>query len=175
MARSSLWRGLAFALLAGTTLPLFVWQLPYSYGYGLLLAVIVHVAVVASSLRDALRASVLAAFLAAPCALFIRDQLLISALAVVILGLVRGAVLYPRPFLRALLLELVVSGLAILVALIWLGDGAFAMALSGWSFWLVQSGFSLTVTSAKTSPELPLDAFERAQQLAEAVLAGRPR
>ena len=126
-----------------------------------------------STLR--MRAAALAVALGLPCALLVQDRFVVVALAGVILALARSAVLYPRPFARALLAEVTFLGLGVFVALIWTDLGSAGILFMAWSFWLVQAGFALLAPSVLSTQEAPTDPFERAQRRAEAVFAGRPR
>jgi hypothetical protein len=175
MLRNSLLRGLVFALVAGCLSSWVSFSVPGDYGYALLSAVVAHLVVVAPNLKRGVRASAFSACLAFTAALFVRDQLLLTALGLVILGLARSALLYPRPFLRAVLVEMFFVGSGVVAVMAWVGAGRLGLALSNWSFWLVQSAFVLSAAGVKAIPELPMDPFERAQQIAEAVLTGRPR
>ncbi|HET9934606.1 MAG TPA: hypothetical protein VFQ35_28070 [Polyangiaceae bacterium] len=174
MARNSLLRGLAFALVAGTTAPFLVFAAGLPVASVALCTVVVHLLVVAPNLRRGLHAAALASALALPCALFVSDQLTGIALGAVILGLCRSALLYPRSFARALVAELAFLGVGSVSALIWAGTAFVGVPLMTWSFWLVQAGFVLFQPDSRGSGDVPADPFERAQRLAEAVLAGRP-
>lgn len=172
MARHSFLRGLVFALVAGLLSPIFGAR---GFGGGALVAVFIHLIVVAPDPRRGMRAGALAAALGLPCALLVQDRFVVVALAGVILALARSAVLYPRPFARALVAEVMFLGLGVFVALIWTGLGSAGILFMAWSFWLVQAGFALLAPSAPSTQEVPTDPFEQAQRRAEAVLAGRPR
>ena len=176
MARHSFVRGLVFALVAGLLSPFFASSWGASgIGGGALVAVFIHLIVVAPELGRGVRAAALAAALGLPCALLVQDRFVVVALAGVILALARSAVLYPRPFARALVAEVTFLGLGVFVALIWTDLGSAGVLFMAWSFWLVQAGFALLAPSAPSTQEAPMDPFEQAQRRAEAVLAGRPR
>jgi hypothetical protein len=172
MARHSFTRGLVFALVAGLLSPIFGAR---GIGGGALVAVFIHLIVVAPDLRRGMRAAALAAALGLACVLFVQDRLVIVALAGVILALARSAVLYPRPFARALVAEVKLLCQGVFAALIWADLGSAGVLFMAWSFWLVQAGFALLAPSAPSRQEVAMDPFELARHRAEAVLAGRPR
>ncbi|MFZ5892573.1 MAG: hypothetical protein ACOY0T_16060 [Myxococcota bacterium] len=180
MARSSLFRGVAFALVAGACAPFVSLVLALSTNYPVtlasLLAVPLYLSVVSSDLRRGVRAGSLAMMLALPCAFLVRDDAALFALSLVILSICRSSVLHPRPFARALFLEPVFIGLGVAGSAIWWdGGGSLRIAFATWSFWLVQAGFTLTAASTTPAEAFPADPFERACAAAEAVLAGKPR
>jgi hypothetical protein len=98
----------------------------------------------------------------------------IFALAPVILAIARSAFIYPRPFARALVYELLVNGLATIAALVLYDRSAIGAAFSLWSFWLVQAGFALVPGAAHACAD-PIDPFDRAHAAAIAVLERRAR
>src|SRR5262245_9114993 len=119
MRRLSLLRGLAFALVAGLAVLLWlavagpVLGYPRAaawYGLGLLPW---YALAVAPSLRQGVQAALLAAALAVPAAVFARGPMFVVGLTPFVLGIVRSALLFPRPFARALFLELGCGVLAI--------------------------------------------------------------
>ena len=177
MARSKFFRGLAFALAAGAAAPFALFSAGGQRGIGnsVLFAVVLYLLLAHDNLRRGVAASALALVLGVPFALFLREPNVLIALALVTLGLCRSAVLYPRPFVRALACELFFVGAGALGAFVWFDWSAVGVCLSTWSFWLVQAGFALTATSSAAREEGPSDPFERAHAAAEAVLAGRPR
>jgi len=177
MTRSNFFRGLAFALAAGAAAPfgLFLAGGQRGIGNSMLFAVVLYLLFAHDNLRRGLGAGALALVLGVPFALFLRDPNVLTLLSLVTLALCRSAVLYPRPFARALAWELVFMGTGALGAFVWWDWSAVGVCLSTWSFWLIQSAFALTVTSSAGRDEAPSDPFERAHAAAEAVLAGRPR
>src|SRR4051812_19253807 len=122
MKRLSLLRGLVFALIAG--LGVMFWlqlagpSVGYArasalYGLGLLPW---YALSVAPTLRRGVVAFLLSAALVAPAALFVPGSHFVFVLTPCVLGIVRSTILFPRPFARALCLELGVSGVALLLA-----------------------------------------------------------
>jgi hypothetical protein len=177
MRRPNLLRGVVFALIAG--LGVMFWLLLagpiFGYAraaalYGLALLPWYSLAV-APAWRAGLIAFFLAAVLAMPAALFAAGPRLVFALTPFVLGIVRSAILFPRPFPRALFLELCCSVPALLLAAFFHDSSVIGMTLAFWAFWLVQSGFALAPGEpGETSVRESGDAFEVAHARALAVL-----
>ena len=183
----SLLRGLLFALFAGLgALP---WQLLFgaawdSYsvsasafnaclGPYLLGLVVAALIACAPSWRRALLAGSLGACLCGPLALTLPGiaTALLGALAV--LSLARNALLYPRPFARALACELGLGLLSVAAFALMHDGGPIGNSLAVWSFWLVQSAFALLPGSTRTEQTLERDPFETAVAAADALMQGR--
>ncbi|MGC4094929.1 MAG: hypothetical protein QM756_44830 [Polyangiaceae bacterium] len=175
MARNSLLRGVLFALVAGSLGPfvLFVLGTHWGLAIGAVFAVALHLLVIGSDVSRGVRAAGLSLLLGLPLLLVVRDTDLILALSAVNLGLCRSALLYRRSLARSLLFEVAFLGCGALVAWIWVDGGVLGWCAALWSFWLVQAGFSLTTSTETAGPQLPVDPFERAQAVAEAILGGR--
>jgi predicted membrane metal-binding protein len=176
MKRLSLLRGLVFALIAG--LGVMFWlqiagpSVGYAratalYGLGLLPC---YALTVAPVLRRGVVACALSVALVAPVAVMEPGSRLVFALTPFILGIVRSAVLFPRPFARALFLELCVSGLALLLAAFFHDASVVGVTFAVWVFWLVQAGFALAPGEAQAAQQDADDAFEVARARALAVL-----
>lgn len=181
MPRPTLLRGLAFALVAA--LAAIPWWLVFGslLGYPAaasaywLALVVAQPLFVSPRLRRGLIAAALAATLALLATLLRPGPETALLVVAVILGLVRSGVLYPRPLVRALWLELVFAVLGVLPAA-WLYDGSgFGLAFASWTYWLVQAAFALTSEGgARDLP--PADPFTSAHAAAVQVLEEpRPR
>lgn len=179
MRRLGLLRGVVFALIAG--LGVLFWSLvvgpivgrePAAALYAVAL-VPLYALVVAPNPRRGAAASLLAAALALPVCLDTGPKL---ALAVTpfILGIVRSALLFPRPLVRALFLELAVSAAALLVAAFFHDPSPIGTTFAVWAFWLVQAGFALAPGEAAPPREAATDRFERARARALAILERAP-
>jgi hypothetical protein len=176
--RLGLGRGLLFALFAAlAALPcMFALSVlcDFDTSIGLLLLGLtpLHVLVIAPSWRRGLGAFLLAAGL---CGVLVLSAPGLQAAALgtlVALGLIRSALLYPRPLARALVFELALA-LAAGVALALLHDGSLAgNALGVWSFWLVQSAFALLPGDSPARDPDARDPFETAAAAAERVMQG---
>ena len=151
MKQLSLLRGLVFALIAGLGLPC----------YALL---------VAPTLRRGVVALLLSAALVAPVALVDPGPRVVFVLTPFVLGIVRSAILFPRPLARALFLELCVSGLALALSAFFQDASLVGETFAVWAFWLVQAGFALAPGEAQPAQENEGDAFEDARARALAVL-----
>jgi hypothetical protein len=178
MRRLSLMRGLVFALIAG--LGVMFWLLlagpvlGYAraaalYGLGLLPW---YALSVAPTLRLGATAFLLAAVLVVPAAFFDPGPRLVLALTPFVLGIVRSAMLFPRPFARALFLELCVSALALCLAAFFHDASVVGTTFAVWAFWLVQAGFALGPGEPQRGREDP-DPFEAAHARALAMLDRR--
>lgn len=172
----SLLRCLLFALFAGLgALPwqlLFgaVWPFDACLGSYLLALVLAAAIVTAPSWRRALIAALLAGALCAPLALISPGIATATLGALIALGLTRSAVLYPRPFARALAFELALA-LPSALAFAVLHDGApIGNSLAVWSFWLMQSGFALLRGKVATAGGLERDPFEAALSAADELM-----
>jgi hypothetical protein len=180
MARAQFLRGLVFALLAGAGSVLALLLIAPRWGYGGSAAVLglgaalLYPLFVSAELRRGLLGSALAAIVSLPLAALVRSPDLVLALALVVLALCRSVCVFPRPFARALLLELAFLGLGLALACFFYDGSLEGVAFASWAFWLVQAGFALTVSSS-AKPEEPGDAFERAHAAAQAVLERRAR
>jgi hypothetical protein len=172
----SLLRCLMFALFAGLgALPwqlLFgvVWSFDACLGPYLLALVVACAVVIAPSWRHALLAALLAGVLCAPLALILPGVATAVLGALIALGLTRSALLYPRPFARALAFELALA-LPSTIAFALLHDGApIGNSLALWSFWLVQSAFALLPGQVDGSAGLERDPFEAAISAADELM-----
>lgn len=178
MARAQLFRGLVFALLAGTGSVLALVLSAPRWGHeGALAAlglgaVLLHPLFVSADLRRGLRGSGLAAALSLPVAALVSNPSVVSTLALVVLALCRSVCVFPRPFARALFLELLFLGLGLALAGFFYDGSLAGVAFATWAFWLVQAGFALTISSG-TKAEEPGDPFERAHAAAQAVMERR--
>jgi hypothetical protein len=169
-------RGLLFALFAGLgALPwqlLFgaAWDFDACLGPYLLGLVVAALIACAPSLRRALLAGALGACLCGPLALTFPGiaTALLGSLAV--LGLARSALLYPRPFARALAFELGLGLLSVAAFALMHDGGPIGNSLAVWSFWLVQSAFALLPGSMRTDDTLERDPFETAVAAADALM-----
>nr|PZN27043.1 MAG: hypothetical protein DIU78_06135 [Pseudomonadota bacterium] len=139
------------------------------YALGLL---VVYPPFVSPDRRRGVVAAVLAALLAAPVALLRPDALVVLAVVPLVLGVVRGAVLFPRPLARTLAYEMVFAFASLLVVAILYEPGLFGVTLSAWGFWLVQAGHAL-VPGDRAVNESETDPFERAHAAALAILDRR--
>jgi hypothetical protein len=175
MRRLSLMRGLVFALIAG--LGAMFWLLLVGpvigyaraaalYGLGLLPW---YALSVAPTLRLGAAGFLLAALLVVPVAFFDPGPRLALALTPFVLGIVRSAISFPRPFARALFLELCVSALAVALAAFFHDTSVVGTTFAVWAFWLVQAGFALAPGEPQRARE-DADAFEAAHARAIAVL-----
>jgi len=180
MARSQLFRGIVFALLAGASSVLTLLLIAPRWGYegaAALLglgAALLYPLFVSADLRRGLLGSGLAAALSLPVAALISSPSVVLTLALVVLALCRSVCVFPRPFARALLFELFFLGSGLALACLFYDGSLVGSAFATWAFWLVQAGFALTATSS-VKPEEPGDPFERAQAAAQAVLERRYR
>lgn len=180
MARSQFFRGLVFALLAAAGSVFALLLTPASWGYGGAAAVLglgaalLYPLFVSTDLRRGLLGSALATALSLPVAALVSNPSVVLTLALGVLSLCRSVCVFPRPFARALLLELLFLGLGLALAAFFYDGSLTGVAVATWVFWLVQAGFALTVTST-TKVEEPGDAFERANAAAQAVLERRYR
>jgi hypothetical protein len=176
MKRLSFMRGLVFALIAG--LGAMFWlvitgpTLGYAraaalYGIGLLPG---YALIVAPTLRIGLGAFLLAGVLVLPIAIFDPGPRIAFALAPFVLGIVRSAILFPRPLGRALFLELCVSGSALALAASFHDASVVGMTFAVWAFWLVQASFALAPGDSQPACEEVGDPFEVAHARALAVL-----
>ncbi len=179
MARSRFFRSIVFAVLAGACSVFWLLLLAPSVGYGgasalsATAAVVLYPLVASGDLRSGLKGGLLSAALLLPAALATGDSVLLT-LALLVLGLCRGVCVFPRPFARALVLELLFLGVGLLLAAFFYDGSLEGIAFATWAFWLVQAGFALTLTSVVPKAEA-LDPFERAQAAAAAVLERRGR
>jgi hypothetical protein len=172
-------RGLAFALFAGLgTLP---WQLcwvPY-LGYGsafgsyMLLITLVALPWHAPSLSRALGAAALGALVLLPTAFVAPTPLPALLVALCMLGVGRSGIAYPRPFARALALELPLGLMALCFSLLLYDASLFGAALASWGFWLVQSLFSLAPGRVSATTESTTDPFDQARAAAEQLMHGQ--
>jgi hypothetical protein len=180
MQRLSFLRGLLFALFAG--LGVFLWLilagpfLGYAraatwYGLGLLPG---YALIIAPDLRRGVSACLLAAALTVPAALFAPGPLYVFAITPFVLGIVRSAVLFPRPFARALFLEACCNLLAVAVAAFFYDASVVGTTFALWAFWLLQAGFALAPGEPEARLAAAGDPFEAARARALAVLEGRP-
>src|ERR1041384_1147727 len=118
MKRPSFARGLVFALIAG--LGALFWMLVAGpiFGYGLaaglygLGLVPCYTLAIAPNLRVGIAGFLLAGLLIAPALLLGPRLLLVFGITPFILGIVRSAILFPRPLARALYVEGVLGVLA---------------------------------------------------------------
>lgn len=180
MARAQLARGIVFALLAGAGSVLALLLAAPHWGYGgaaALLglgAALLYPLFVSADLRRGLLGSGLAAALSLPVAALVSNPSVTLTLALVVLALCRSVCVFPRPFARALLLELLFLGSGLALAGFFYDGSLAGIAFATWAFWLAQAGFALTVTSSAKA-EQPGDPFERAHAAAQAVLERRYR
>lgn len=172
-------RGLAFALFAG--LSAVPWQLfwaPY-LGYGrafgsyMLLITVVALLWHAPSLQRGLAASALGALVLVPASFVAPTPLPALLVVLCMLGVARSGVAYPRPFARALALELGLGFVALCFSLLLYQRSLFGGALASWGFWLAQSLFSFAPGRVRAPSEAASDAFERARAAAEQLMQGR--
>lgn len=180
MRRLGFLRGLGFALVAG--LGILLWLtiagplVGYSraaslYGLALLPA---YALAVAPSLRLAVGACLLAAVLVLPAAFFAPGPRLVFVLTPFVLGIVRSAILFPRPFARAVFLEACCSVLAVGLAVVFHDGSAVGTTFAIWAFWLVQAGFALAPGEPGAAPPAAVgDPFDAARARALAVLERR--
>ncbi|HWO12164.1 MAG TPA: hypothetical protein VNN80_21865 [Polyangiaceae bacterium] len=180
MRRLSLLRGLLFALVAG--LGVLLWlsvagpligsaRAASLYGLALLPG---YALAVAPDVRRAAGAFLLAAALALPVSFFATGPRFVFVLTPFVLGIVRSAILFPRPFARALFLEACCSLLAVGVAVFFHDASAVGMTFAVWGFWLVQAGFALAPGEPAAAPLAPAgDPFEAARDRALAILERR--
>jgi hypothetical protein len=179
MKPHGLGRGLAFALFAALgTLP---WQLLFApfVGYASAFAVymlglsVAALLFLAPSLRRALGAAAVATLVLLPIALLAPAPSVALLAGLCMLGVGRSGMSYPRPFARALAVELSLGLCASLAALFFYDLGLFGSALAVWSFWLVQSTFSL-LPGRSLAAEAPAgDAFDQARAAAERLMHAR--
>jgi hypothetical protein len=181
MRRLSFLRGLLFALCAG--LGVFLWLIlagplvGYAragtwYGLGLLPW---YALIIAPQLRLGVSAFLVAAALAVPAALLAPGPLFVFALTPFVLGIVRSAILFPRPFARALFLEGCCNVLAVGAAAFLYDSSVIGTTFALWAFWLLQAGFALAPGDPEATLEAAGDPFEAARARALAVLErGRP-
>jgi hypothetical protein len=179
MARAQFLRGIVFALLAGAGSVLALLFVAPRWGYGGaaaamlgLGAAVLHPLFVSANLRRGLLGSALAAALGLPVAALVTSPSVVLTLALVVLALCRSVCVFPRPFARALLLELFFLGLGLALACFFYDGSLVGVAFATWAFWLVQAGFALTLTSSAKAEE-PGDPFERAHAAAQALLERR--
>jgi hypothetical protein len=180
MRRLSLLRGLLFALIAGLGVLLWLtiagpWigdsRAATLYALALLPG---YALVVAPSLRRGAGGFLLAAALALPAAFFASGPRFVLALTPFVLGVVRSAVLFPRPFARAVFLEACCSLLAVCLAATFHDASVVGTTFAIWAFWLVQAGFALAPGEPATPPPSPGgDPFDTARARALAVLERR--
>jgi len=180
MSRLSFLRGLGFALVAG--LGILLWLtiagplIGYAraaalYGLALLPG---YALAVAPNLRLGAGAFLLAAALALPAAFFAPGPRLVFVLTPFVLGIVRSAILFPRPFARALFLEACCSLLAVSLAVLFHDASVVGTTFAIWAFWLVQAGFALAPGEPRTAAPSPAgDPFDAARDRALAVLERR--
>ena len=180
MRRLGLLRGVVFALIAG--LGVLFWSLvvgpivgrePAAALYGVAL-VPLYALVVAPNLRRGVAALLLAAVLALPVLCFDSGPKLALAVTPFVLGIVRSALLCPRPLVRALFLELCVSVAALLVAAFFHDPSPIGTTFAVWAFWLVQAGFALTPGEPEPALEPAGDRFDVARARALAILERGP-
>jgi len=178
--RLGLLRGVLFALIAG--LGVLFWSLvvgpiigrePAAAFYAVAL-VPVYALVVAPNVRRGVAALSLAAALALPVLCFDTGPKLALAVTPFVLGIVRSAVLFPRPLVRALFLELCVSVAALLVAAFFHDPSPIGTTFAVWAFWLVQAGFALAPGEPAPAREAAADRFELARARALAILERGP-
>jgi hypothetical protein len=180
MARVQIFRAVVFALLAGagSVLALLLAAPRFDHDGSVALlglgAALLYPLFASANLRRGLAGSALAALLSLPVAALVRDPGVVVTLALVVLGLNRSVCVFPRPFARALLLELIFLGFGLALASFFYDGSLAGVAFATWAFWLVQAGFALTVSSS-VRPQEPADPFERAQAAAQAVLERRCR
>lgn len=173
--RSRFWQSLVFAVLAFAASIGFVtfsaWWFGYAHSAGLcaLGGVLAYPWFAGTNARKNLTASALAAALAAPIALLIRDGGTLLVLTPVVLGIVRSGVLYPRPLARALAYELTFALASVGAAWTFYEPSLIGVPCAIWTFWLVQSAFAL-MPSAVREEAASVDPFERAHRQAVAVL-----
>jgi hypothetical protein len=179
--RPGLTRGLVFALIAG--LGAAFWMLlaapllGYSraaglYGLGLIPW---YGLAVAPTARRGAAAFLLGLVLALPGVLLDPRPALVFGLTPFILGIQRSAILFPRPFARAVFLELAFGALALLLAAFFFDSGVAGTTFAFWSFWLVQAGFTLAPGEPEPATDAPGDAFDDAHSRALALLERRGR
>lgn len=180
MRRLSLLRGVLFALVAG--LGALLWLtlagplLGYAraaalYGLALLPG---YALAVAPSVRRGAGAFLLAAALVLPAGLLATGPRFVFVLTPFVLGIVRSAILFPRPLARALFLEACCNLLAVGVAVFFHDASAVGMTFAIWGFWLVQAGFALAPGEPAAAPLTPGgDPFEAARARALAILERR--
>lgn len=176
--RSRFWQSLIFAVLAGAASFGFVtfsaWWLGYAHSAGLFAvgSVLAYPWFAGTTARRNLSASALAAALAAPVALLIRDGGTLLALTPVVLGIVRSGVLYPRPLPRALAYELSFALISVGAAWSVYEPSLLGVPCAIWTFWLAQSAFTLMPSSVREEPG-NVDPFERAHRQALTLLERR--
>jgi hypothetical protein len=181
MRRLSLLRGLGFALFAGLgVMPWLIVAGPlvgYAragtlYGLALLPG---YALAVAPSVRLGVVGLLLAAALALPAAVVAPGPPFVFALTPFVLGILRSAILFPRPFARALFLEAGCSLLALGLAAFFHDAGIVGAAFATWAFWLVQAGFALAPGDPGPPGEREVgDPFDTARARALAILERRP-
>jgi hypothetical protein len=179
VANPSLVSCLVFAACAA--LGALLWMLTAAplFGYGgaaatcALALVVIHPLFVAPTVPRGVATAGVAFALAVPIACLRPSPFEAFTAGSFLLGIVRSALLYPRPFARALLLETGLGGGGLL-ALLFFYDGGLSGAVFGfWSFWLVQAGIALVPGDASPPEHRPVDPFERAQAAALLVLDRR--
>lgn len=173
--RSRFWQSLIFAVLTGAAsfgfVAFFAWCFGYAHSAGLfaLGSVLAYPWFAGTTARKNLTASALSAALAAPIALVIRDGGTLLALTPVVLGIVRSGVLYPRPLPRALMYELAFAMVSVATAWTFYEPSLVGVPCAIWTFWLVQSAFTLMPSSVRNEPA-NVDPFERAHRQAVSVM-----
>ncbi|MEO8183607.1 MAG: hypothetical protein ABI895_32650 [Deltaproteobacteria bacterium] len=179
MKRLSFLRGLLFALFAGLGVllclmlagPLVGYARAATwYGLGLLPW---YALVIAPNLRLGVSAFLVAAALAVPATIFAPAPPFVFALTPFVLGIVRSAILFPRPLARALFLEGCCNVLALGAAAFFYDASMIGTTFALWAFWLLQAGFALAPGDPDATPEAAGDPFEAARARALAVLERR--
>ena len=169
-------RGLLFALFAGLGAVPFMLGLAgllypeVSLGVYMLGLTVVHVVVLAPTWRRALPAALLAAGLCFVLALCAPGLATATLGTLVVLGITRSALLYPRPLVRALAFEIALALPAAAAVVLVHDDSLLGNAVAVWSFWLVQSAFALLPGGAAAPDQAPHDAFETAAAAAEQLM-----
>lgn len=176
MARRDFGRALGFAVLAAAlTVPaLLLGAVVCGYdgslaGYVLLLAP-VGLFVAAPDLRSGLRVALLSGLISLVvwCSVARVESALLGAIVSLAVG--RSMLAGPRPWARALALELVLGTLGFIAFAAFHDRHLIGDALAVWAFWLVQSGFALFLHPG-AERELPaVDAFDAARAAAERLM-----
>jgi hypothetical protein len=167
-------RGLSFALFAG--LSAVPWQLLWAPVVGwnhALSALLLALTVIAlpwnaPSPRAAVAAALLAGVVLGPLGLLGLPPSAAMLAGACMLAVGRSGLCYPRPFARALAVELCFTLCAGGVAALLYEPRLFESALAVWGFWLVQSAFVLVGGEPAAAPQG--DDFERASAALDALL-----
>lgn len=179
MSRGSFARGLVFASLGGLGAMPFAIVAAGVLGYANAMAlyalalVPLYLLVIAPTLRRGAAGALLAAAFAMTVLLAFPHAAIAGALTPFLLGIPRSAMLFPRPWARAVWLEFAFSTTAFVVAFCFSDGALVGDSLAIWTFWLVQAGFAVAPGEARKPDGEAADPFEVAQGAITAVLERR--